>query len=104
MEYTDESKFNLFGFVGWKGVSRKKNGEMEPRNLVCTVKYGGGSGRYGFCWCRQVMFIHSKMDQFQYIDILEENVQSGADKIGLDNDFAFQQGNDPKHRALNTTF
>ncbi|GBN48640.1 hypothetical protein AVEN_247046-1, partial [Araneus ventricosus] len=41
--FADESKFNTFGSDGRIMVWRRKNEELNPKNLVGTVKYGGGS-------------------------------------------------------------
>ncbi|GFX12193.1 transposable element Tcb2 transposase [Trichonephila clavipes] len=41
------------------------------------------------------------MDHKLYIDILNNNLKESAKKLGLDGNFIFQQGNDPKHTARN---
>lgn len=41
--FSDESKFNLFGCDGKQKIWRKKNQELLDKNLVPTVKHGGGS-------------------------------------------------------------
>ncbi|GBN11025.1 hypothetical protein AVEN_17604-1 [Araneus ventricosus] len=40
--FADESKFNILGSDGRIMVWRRKNEEINPKNLVGTVKYGGG--------------------------------------------------------------
>ncbi|GBN19544.1 Transposable element Tc1 transposase [Araneus ventricosus] len=40
--FVDESKFNIFGSNGRIMVWRRKNEELNPKNLVGTIKYGGG--------------------------------------------------------------
>ncbi|GBN34002.1 hypothetical protein AVEN_143999-1 [Araneus ventricosus] len=40
--FADESKFYIFGSDGRIMVWRRKNEELNPKNLVGTVKYGGG--------------------------------------------------------------
>ncbi|GBL65606.1 hypothetical protein AVEN_220932-1, partial [Araneus ventricosus] len=40
--FVDESKFYIFGSDGRIMVWRRKNEELNPKNLVGTVKYGGG--------------------------------------------------------------
>ncbi|GBM38639.1 hypothetical protein AVEN_37441-1 [Araneus ventricosus] len=40
--FADESKFKIFGSDGRIIVWRRKNEELNPKNLVGTVKYGGG--------------------------------------------------------------
>ncbi|GBO00802.1 hypothetical protein AVEN_208407-1, partial [Araneus ventricosus] len=39
--FADESKFNIFGSDRRIMVWRRKNEELNPKNLVGTVKYGG---------------------------------------------------------------
>ena len=39
------------------------------------------------------------MDKFVYIDILKQNVKQRAEKLGLANNFAFYQDNNPKHTS-----
>ncbi len=41
--WSDESKINLFGADGSHKVWRKPNEALKPRNLIPTVKHGGGS-------------------------------------------------------------
>ncbi|GBO31425.1 hypothetical protein AVEN_172158-1 [Araneus ventricosus] len=40
--FADEAKFNIFDSDGIIMVWRRKNEELNPKNLVGTVKYGGG--------------------------------------------------------------
>ena len=42
------------------------------------------------------------MDHYMYIDILKKNLRASVEKMGLRNDYLFQQDNDPKHKAKNT--
>ena len=41
--FTDESKFNLFGSDGRTRVWRKSGTALQTKNLMPTVKHGGGS-------------------------------------------------------------
>lgn len=47
----------------------------------------------------ELVFIDGNMDKFQYLNILKGNVRKSAEKLGISNDFYFQQDNDPKHTA-----
>jgi transposase len=39
------------------------------------------------------------MDGLSYLRILQENLSEYKEKLGLGNDFMFQQDNDPKHKS-----
>lgn len=46
-----------------------------------------------------IHFIDGKMDRFQYLDILKQNVKQSAEKLGILDSFSFYQDNDPKHTS-----
>ena len=102
---SDESKYNIFGSDGRRMVWRKKNTEMQPQNLVPTVKHGGGSLMVWGCMSAagvgKLHFIEGIMDHKIYINI-KENLNASAEKLGLQGKYIFQQDNDPKHTARNT--
>ena len=104
--FTDESKYNVFGSDGSIKVWRQPNAELEPANLIPTVKHGGGSVMVWGCMSAKgvgkLHFIEGKIDHMMYIDILKKNLRASAEKMGLGEDFIFQQDNDPKHTARNT--
>lgn len=104
--FTDESKFNICGNDGKCRVWRKPNTELEPKNMIGTVKHGGGNVMVWGCMSANgvgnLHFVDGIMDQYQYIDILKANLRESAEKMGLGSDFIFQQDNDPKHNATNT--
>lgn len=101
--WSDESKFELFSSNRQVKVWRKVNTALDPKNLVPTVKHGGGSVMVWGCMSPagvgNLVFIDGRMDQHVYKNILEQNLMSSADKLGLESDFVFQQDNDPKHTA-----
>jgi hypothetical protein len=39
--FSGESKFNIFGSDGLQHVWRKPRKEMDPKNVIRTVKHGG---------------------------------------------------------------
>ena len=41
--FSAESKYNFFGFDGKQKIWNKPNAELQPKNLISTVKHGGGS-------------------------------------------------------------
>ncbi|GFU84723.1 transposable element Tc1 transposase [Trichonephila clavipes] len=103
--YNDESKFNIFGSDGRRTVWRKPNTALDPKNLRPTVKQGGGSVMVWGCMASNgvgnLVFIDGIMDHNPCIDILNNNLEESAKKLGLDRNFIFQQDNDPKHTARN---
>lgn len=101
--FSDESKFNIFGSDGRQIVWRKKNTEFEPKHTKSTVKHGGGSVMVWGCFSANgvgnLVFIDGIMDRFVYLNILKQNLADSANKMGMGNDYCFQQDNDPKHTA-----
>ena len=43
VNFSDESKFNLFGSDGQKFVKRKNGERLSPQCVKNTVKFGGGA-------------------------------------------------------------
>lgn len=102
--FSDESKFNIHGSDGRAKVWRKPNSELEPQNMMGTVKHGGGSVLVWGCMAAsgvgKLVFIDGIMDRFVYLDILKNNLHESAENLGIGESFVFQQDNDPKHTAL----
>ncbi|GBM49407.1 Transposable element Tc1 transposase [Araneus ventricosus] len=86
-------------------VWRRKNEELNPRNLVGTVKYGGGGVLVWGCTSASglgnLVFINDIMDHALYLNILRYNLKLSAQNFGIGNTFVFHQDNDPKHMAHN---
>lgn len=101
--FSDESKFNIFHSGGRILVWRKRNTELDPKNLCSTVKHGGGGVMVWGCMAAsdvgELVFIEDTMDKMRYLEILKENLKKSAEKLGLGNNFYFQQDNDLKHTA-----
>lgn len=101
--FTDESKYNIFGSDGRSKVWRKPNTALDPKNIIPTVKHGGGSvmvwGAMASSGVGRLVFIDGIMDRYLYKDILEQNLKPSVDSLGLGNQWIFQQDNDPKHTA-----
>ena len=99
----DESKFNIFGSDGQNYLWRKPNTKLEIRHLHQTVKHGGGSvmvwGCMGASGTANLIFIDGILDKYKYSNILKNNLKGSARKLGLLEDFHFQQDNDPKHTS-----
>lgn len=103
--FSDESKFCIFGIKGRKLVWRKPGTALDIQNLAPTVKHGGGGLMVWGCMAANgvgsLVFIESTMDHRAYLQILKDNLHESARKLGLGEDFWFQQDNDPKHTAHN---
>ncbi|GBM06848.1 Transposable element Tc1 transposase [Araneus ventricosus] len=86
-------------------VWRRKNEEFNPKNLVGTVKYGGGGVLVWGCMSASgqgnLVFIDDIMNHALYLYILRDNLKLSAQNVGIGNNFVFYQGNDPKHTVLN---
>lgn len=101
--WSDESKINLFGSDGAHKVWRKPNEALKPRNLIPTVKHGGGSlmvwGSLASSGVGELEFIDVKMNSEVYVDILANNLKKSAKKLKMGPRFTFMQDNDPKHTS-----
>ncbi|GBO15677.1 hypothetical protein AVEN_202912-1 [Araneus ventricosus] len=86
-------------------VWRRRNEELNPKNLVGTVKYGVGSVLVWWCMSAtglgNLVFIDSIMNHALYLNILRDNLKLSAQNLGIGNNFVFYQDNDPKNTALN---
>lgn len=102
--FTDESKYNIFGSDGRGKVWRKPNDELNMKNVVPTVKHGGGNVMVWGCMAAsgvgKLHFIESTMDRWIYLDVLKTNLRQSVTSMGIGNDFIFQQDNDPKHTSM----
>lgn len=57
-------------------------------------------GAMGYEGVGNLQYIQGNMDKTIYLNILKENLQASAEKLGIENSFHFYQDNDPKHKAL----
>ncbi|GBN28123.1 Transposable element Tc3 transposase [Araneus ventricosus] len=100
--FVDESKHNVFGSDGKQMVLRKPN-ELEMKNLTPSVKPGGGSQMVWGCMSavdvRNLHFIDGMMDKYMYLDILKQNLQQSAEKMGILPHYKLYQDNDPNNNA-----
>ncbi|CAG7721247.1 unnamed protein product [Allacma fusca] len=84
-------------------VWRKPGEALKPRNLLPSVKYGGGNVVFWGCMTAsgpsQLEFIDGILNSDIYIDILNRNVKTSSRELGLVRYFTFQQDNDPKHTS-----
>lgn len=101
--WSDESKFDLFGHKRRPRVWCKPGERLLEKNVQKTMKHGGGSilvwGCFAWSGVGNLVPINGIMTADVYIDIINENLEESLLKVGLENDFIFQQDNDPKHTA-----
>lgn len=101
--WTDETKVNFFGSDGRIKVWRKPLDALNVKNVVPTVKHGGGSvmvwGSMSANGVGTIHFIDGIMNADVYVDLLEQNLKQSVSKLGLGRRFIFQQDNDPKHTS-----
>lgn len=104
--WTDESKIELFGHQNRGHVWRKPNTAFQEKNLIPTVKHGGGSVMVWGCFATagpgQLTIIESTMNSIVYQRVLEEHVRSSVKKLKLKRNWTLQHDNDPKHTSKST--
>ena len=100
--FTDETKICVFD-APRRNVWRRPNTAYQKENLTPTVKHGGASlmvwGSMSATGVGEYHFIEGIMGQWMYLNILKEHLLVSAEKLGIRNNFIFQQDNDPKHTA-----
>lgn len=103
--FSDETKFELFNPTNKKKIWKKKGDSLDPKYIKHTVKYGGGNVMFWGCFSYEgvgnLVVIDGKMDKYQYVSILADNLSDSADKLKMES-FIFQQDNDPKHTSKYT--
>lgn len=104
--WTDESKVELFGHSKSRHVWRKTKTAFENKNLIPTVKHGGGNVMVWGCFSAagpgQLTIIESTMNFVLYQRVLEENVRPSVRKLKLKQMWTMQHDNDPKHSSKST--
>ena len=101
--WSDQSKFNLFGSDEKVVVWRSPKEEFGPQCTIPTVKHGGGNVKCWGCFSSSgvssLIFIDGNMTCESYREIFENNLLKSVEKLGMSDDWIFQQDNDPKHRV-----
>ena len=82
---------------------RKKNEAFKPQNLIPTIKHGSGNvkvwGSIAASGVGNLVVIEVTMDPTEYRNILRNYLKVSAQRLGLGNQWVFQQDDDPKHTA-----
>ena len=109
--WSDESKINRISSDGMRytwvqsnNEPKVKAGNIDPKLIMPTVKYGGGSIMIWGCMTWDgpgfLAKIDSGLDSELYIRILQDELLNTIDWYNIDPEqFIFQQDNDPKHTA-----
>lgn len=99
--WTDESPY-CFSSKAKKKVWRGHNERYIVKCLQGTVKHDHMINVWGgFCFSGvgEIVQIHGIMDQYLYLQILQNDMQLSADVLFNRKNWIFQQDNDPKHTA-----
>ena len=107
VQWTDETKVELFGKVSHSTVYRKQNEVYSEKNTVPTVKHGGGSMMFWGCFAASgtggLDSVQGVMKSGDYQILLGCNVGPSVRKLGLcQRSWVFQRDNDPKNTSNST--
>uniref|UniRef100_A0AAY5KMK4 Tc1-like transposase DDE domain-containing protein n=1 Tax=Esox lucius TaxID=8010 RepID=A0AAY5KMK4_ESOLU len=104
--WSDETKKNLFGKNLTHCVWRRKNAELHPKNIIPTVKHGGGNIMLWGCFSAKgpgrLIRVKERINGAMYREILSENLLPSARALKMKRGWVFQYDNDPKHSARTT--
>ena len=50
MLWSDETKIELFGINSTRHIWRERNADYDPKNIIPTVKHGGGNNMLWGCF------------------------------------------------------
>jgi hypothetical protein len=104
--FSDKSKFNIFGSDGPQYVWRKPRKELDPKNIIPTVKHGGGHalvwGCMGYAGVGELAIFEGIVNAKGCVNILRGNLKKSVCKLGIQDSYLFQQDNYPKHTACVT--
>uniref|UniRef100_A0AAZ3P037 Transposase Tc1-like domain-containing protein n=1 Tax=Oncorhynchus tshawytscha TaxID=74940 RepID=A0AAZ3P037_ONCTS len=99
--WTVETTVELFERNTQHYVERKKGTVHQHKNLIPTVKYGGGSIMVWGCFTASepglLAIINGKINSQDYHNILQANVRRSVRQLKLNRSWVMQQDNDPKH-------
>lgn len=102
--FSDETPFVIFPTKSGQWTWRRPHEEFQPRNIIPTVKHGGGTLQVWACMSYQGIGFMTKLDQgldsILYLEILkDELLKSKKLFFGRSKDFIFQQDGAGVHTA-----
>ena len=84
-------------------VWQRKGEAFNPKNIVPTVKHGGGSIMLWGCFAASgtgsLVRVHGIMEEENYLEILRDNMQKSAHSLTLGRRWVFQQDSDLKYTS-----
>ncbi len=105
--WTDETKVELFGRCMSHYIWRKSNTAFQKKNIIPTVKYGGGSVMVWGCFAAsgpgRLAVINGTMNSAVYQKNLKDNVRPSVRDLKLKRTWVLQQDNYPKHTSKSTS-
>ncbi len=97
------TKVELFGRRVSRNIWRKTNTAFHKKNIITTVKHGGGSVVVWGCFAASgpggLAIIDGTMNSALYKKILKENVRLSVCDLKLKRTWVMQQDTDPKHTS-----
>ncbi len=88
-------------------IWQKSNTTFQKKNIIPTVKYGGGSvmvwGYFAASGPGRLSVINGTKNSAVYQKILKDNVRPSVRDLKLKRTWVLQQDNDPKHTSKSTS-
>ena len=100
--FSDESSFKLYSNRRTKYVWRKSGDQFKPGLTKPTVKYSKSImvwGCFSYSSLGSLVVIEGIMNAVKYKDINDNHLFKSATKMNIQDNFIFQQDNDPKHTS-----
>ncbi|KAI3361613.1 hypothetical protein L3Q82_013752, partial [Scortum barcoo] len=101
--WSDEIKIELYEHRDVVFVWRKNNEAYKPKNTSLTVKHGGSSLMFWWCFAAsgtgKLVKVEGIMKKEQYFKILKENIKQSAENLDMGECWTYQQDSDPKRKA-----
>ncbi len=105
--WTDETKVELFGKCVSHYIWCKTNTAFHKKNIIPTVKHGGGNVMVWGCFAAsgpgRFAIIDGTMNSAVYQKILKENIWPSVCDLKLKRTWVMKQDNDPKHTSKSTS-